>query len=172
MNPAYVLTHMNPKNQSINDIGRGGITLYDAMHCAALCHGIERKYISTARLKWAGDESDKGWLEIQLWLRMADEAYRKKWKVPVGKELLRRLARLAIEETLKPLPARDNERNGYSTIRFKYINSDGNIISKSAYSQTWSERYEMTYNIFNAWADVAWSQIQRNQRDTDISNPT
>ena len=167
MNPIRVVIGQNPKTQKITDVP-GGFTVIDSMYRAALCKGVEDKYLFAMKLKWAGDWSGVDYLEKQLTKRIEKAAKQYKWKVPENSDILARLSQLAIIELAYGLGNRPNQEDlskrkyRRAVLRLKAINSHPYKISPSAWSRTWSGRYETVYNILESWVGIAHGEIKNN----------
>lgn len=141
------LTEQTPKPDGV-----GGLNEYDLATCAALCRGIPRPAYLSARLTWCLDWSVATELEYLLWVEAAGLAARERWRIPKGREYVRRMSGLAIAETADPKRWKDQ------ISRATFVG-----IGESEWSRTWRERYEGVFGILRDWNDDAYRAIQRAQ---------
>lgn len=150
MNPIRVMAKLTEQTPKFD--GVGGINEYDIATCAALCRGIPRPAYLAARLKWCLDWSVANELEYLLWVEAAGLAAKERWRVPKGKEYVRRMSGLAIAETADP------KHWITQTSRAEFMG-----IGVSEWSRVWRERYEGVYGLLSDWTDDAYRTIQRAQ---------
>lgn len=60
--------------------GSTGEPPIDAAHAAALCAGMNRRFLNAALAQYAQDETVRGWLGIELWQVSMSVAQRDNWK--------------------------------------------------------------------------------------------
>ncbi|MCG8004680.1 MAG: hypothetical protein JAY88_14670 [Candidatus Thiodiazotropha lotti] len=161
MNPIRLIAkgtaqHINPAS-----IGRAtsgeGIT---AALAAGMCAGMPRDWWLAARLKWADDWSGIKDLELYLWISAVDIAIEKGWKVPKGREYLRKMARLAIFEMAAPMQFKQENGIDCDAGRAEFLGMD-----KSRYSRVWGERYEMVKRALDTMTSDAFQYLLQNSLD-------
>lgn len=152
MNPSRVFALQTTKASS-NDSIPGGTTEVDQATAAGLCAGMRRECYLAGRLKWAGDWSVANELEHRLWLLAVDICNKERWRVPKGREMLRKMAGLAIAEMADPI------RYKTDIAKAKWLGID-----KSNYSRVWNGRYNLIYRELDDLAGRAFSYIMMKQR--------
>ena len=150
MNPIRVMSRLT--QQAAQDGTGSGPGEYDLATCASLCRGMKRPPYLTARLIWCLDWSVCNELEHLLWMEAASLAAKERWKIPKGKEYVRRMAGLAIAESADP------KRWRFASQRAEFAG-----ISDSEWSRTWRARYEAVYEILTDWSADAFRHIQKAQ---------
>ena len=152
MNPIRVMSRLT--QQAAQDGTGGGPGEYDLATCAALCRGLPRSAYLSARLVWCLDWSVANELEYLLWVEAAGLAARERWRIPKGREYVRRMSGLAIAESADPKVWK------FSSQRAGFVG-----VSESEWSRTWRPRYEAVYGILIDWTSDAYRAIQRAQVD-------
>ncbi len=150
MNPVRVMAKLT--EQTPNPGGVGGVPELDVATCAALCARLDRKYYLAARLKWCLDWTVASELEYLLWVHAAGLASHEGWRVPRGRQYLRRMAGLAIAETADP------KHWSTQAARCEFIGMDA-----AAWSRRWRGRYEAIFGMLNDWSATAWYHIRKMQ---------
>lgn len=136
--------------------GSGGIPEWTPALAAACCAGnMPKNWYNAARLKYALDWSVANDLEYAVWMDAALIAAREKWKIPTGREYIRKMSGLAIAETAAPAKYKHN------VIKIAWIGC-----SQSEWSRTWNKRYNAIYAIPNDWASCALQHV--NKRLTEL----
>ena len=158
MNPARVFALQSQRIGDHDNIP-GGITEVDQSVASALCSGMRRECYLAGRLKWAGDWSVANELEYKLWIYAVDICNREKWRVQKGREMLRKMAGLAISEMAEP------GRYKSDTIKANWLGVD-----KSNFSRTWSGRYNLVYQELDDMASRAFSYVMMKQRYDEQSS--
>lgn len=131
----------------------GGTPEVDQATAAGLCSGMKRKWYLAARLKWGLDWSVANELEYLVWIEAAGLAARGKWKIPKGKEHVRKMAGLAIAELADPMRWKlDTDK------------ADWMGVHKSQFSRTWKEKYNAMYSLLDDWSNAAYSYVMMKQR--------
>ena len=156
MRPESLFSMQNPKIGSLT-ISNGGITEIDQAIAAGLCSGMPEKWYKAARLKYCLDESVKKWVEIELWSECAGIATREQWRMPKGKELLRKMCELAIIELQTP---RLFYLGSPWALRSEYLG-----IKKTAWFTNWSKKYEVVYQVLDGWTDSGYRYLKYKQVD-------
>lgn len=152
MNPARVFALQAQKASSHTAIA-GGKTEVDQATAAGLCAGMRRECYLAGRLKWAQDWTVANELEHKLWLYAVDISNKERWSIPKGKEMLRKMAGLAIAEMAEPARYKEDR-----------IKADWMGIHKSNFSRTWNKRYNLIYQELDDLASRAFSHIMIRQR--------
>lgn len=123
---------------------------------AHYCKGMPKHWYQAALLCWADNWSGANDLEYKLWDKAVKLKIRERWRIEKkyeGKEMLRKLAGLAIWEMGEPK-------------RFKHPESwrrraDWMGLDKAAWYRTWRPRYEAVYGILSEWANEAKRHIRK-----------
>lgn len=182
MNPATALARLAGKsNFKIEhvDTGEGGLTVHDISHACAHLPG-EAHLIALAM--WAEDYSVLKRLEYYVWDYAVKVAIDKGWKVPPGKEILRRMARLAISEVVlehrykcdtcegrgivykrrpKPVDCPACKGSGKEKV-YRNERADWLLIHRTNYYRKWEPRYELIFAHVVMQKNRAWGHIRRN----------
>lgn len=151
MNPARVMAKLTAQPARL-DGGGGGMTEYDVALCASLAANLKERYYLAARLKWCQDWSVANKLEYLLWIEAVGIAAEEKWRVPKGREYVRKMAGLAIAEIAEPQRWKEQQTKA------QFMGMD-----KSTWSRTWQGRYEVIYSELSGWCDTAYRHIARMQ---------
>lgn len=121
---------------------------------AAMCAGMPDLWYKAAALKWADDWSGANDLEYRLWMAAVDLANYHGWHPPKGKEYLRRMAGLAIAEMARPADYRKEKP------KYKFLG-----MSQPLFNGHWKDRYELIYQVLEAWAGEGYRYIQKKNVD-------
>jgi hypothetical protein len=105
--------------------------------------------------KWAGDESHREYLKYQLWIAAVDIAIAEGWKIPKGREYLRKMAEIALNEVREPTPWKEDKKK-----------ADYMGVDKSAFYKVWRKRYESVYGVLDSWAQEGYRYVQR--KNTEV----
>lgn len=145
------------QSTSAPQMGRstGGTPEWTPALAAAFCAGnMDQRWYNAARLKYALDWSGATALEYAVWIEAAGLAAREKWKIPTGREYVRKMAGLAIAETAAPT------RYNHNAIKIAWMGCD-----QSQWSRVWSKRYNAIFAIPNDWASEALRHVEKRLAD-------
>jgi len=115
---------------------------------AYCCAEMPTHWYLAMRMKWADDWSGASALEKKLWLTSAKIAHRNGWRLPKGREYLRRMSGLAIHEMAEP--ARYRLPDAW-LLRSAWLGT-----GKTQWFTTWSERYNKIFQELNEWTNRAY----------------
>lgn len=154
MNPARVFA-MGVANSDHASVGRstGGAEITPAI-AAGMCSGMPQLWYHAARLKWADDWSGANDLEYHLWVKAVDICTQEGWKVPPGREYLRRMAGLAIAEVALPSKFTGDVQ------RAEFLGMD-----KSRFCRVWKKRYWKVYQVLDELTSCAYRHVLKNNVD-------
>lgn len=151
MNPARLMAMTTARPVNMLSVGRAtGVADINPSIAAGMCAGMPENCYQALRLKWADDWSQANVLEKKLWMAAVDLAIDEKWRVPKGKELLRKLAGMALYELVYPGKLREHQQ------RAAFIGME-----RMAYYKTWRCRYEQVYQILDGWAQEGYRHLQK-----------
>lgn len=183
MDPAGLISRQNAATSDMEREGVCSVPGLDGMDAARALAGLPRGPYLLARVLWVLDQSSLSALENQLWGEMCGVASRKGWtkskSYPVGKELLRKMAKMAIYETVSPPQC--HVCNGRKEIHpknqavrpcgacsgtgLKAISNrkraDKVGISETSWRRTWSERYAEFLAKQQAWMQLAHEHVRK-----------
>ncbi|MCU7840871.1 MAG: hypothetical protein KZQ94_16015 [Candidatus Thiodiazotropha sp. (ex Troendleina suluensis)] len=155
ISPARVFAAMTAHPINHRNVGRStALPDFDQATAAAMCAGMPDLQFKASMLKWAGDWSNANYLEYRIWIAAVDIAREEKWKIPRGREYLRRMAGLAIAEVADP------GRWQLDKDRAEFIG-----MHKSEFCRVWRKRYEMVYRILDELAQDGYRHVQRNNME-------
>lgn len=151
MNPIRIFAKQTIKSGSYMP-GSGQPEVDQAM-AAHLCGGMRREWYLAARLRWGLDWSVANELEYMLWMEGSGVSYKERWRVPKGKEYVRKMAGLAIAEIAEP------KRYAPDARKAEWMD-----VSASQFSRLWGKRYNAIYSIIEDWSSSAYSYVMMRQR--------
>ena len=144
-----VFAKLNASTMSMEPFA-GGRVEFSQADAAAILSSLPPRLEHAARLKFCLDESRRKWLETELWIEMSGEFTRRKWKVPAGKELLRRICTLVIDEALNA-----------AVYRFEVVKYSQLELTHSQWTKTWRDRYHTVGAEFDNWCNLAEQRVRR-----------
>lgn len=112
MDPRRALSRMTAKSASL-ERSTGGTPEVTASDVAAACAGLRTNEWLLVCAKWVEPDGVMDRLFYELYLDVIEMATREQWRVPRGREHLRRMAALAILEVLQPATCRRCAGTGY-----------------------------------------------------------
>jgi len=145
------------QSTSAPQLGRatGGTPQWTPAIAAAFCAGnMDQRWYDAARLKYSLDWSTANALEYAVWLEAALIANREKWKIPTGREYIRKMAGLAIAEMAEP------RRYRYDVIKTAWLGCD-----PAQWTKVWGKRYNAVFAIPNDWASEALRHVEKRLAD-------
>lgn len=151
-------TKLSPKTADLSGMPAGGEPLLPPHIVAAACAGLPRRHNLAGRVRYLRDWSVGDELAVLLWFTACDLARRERWKLPPGKEYLRRLARCAVVELGDPRP--------FLRVSLRYETTQ---IPKASWYRTWQARYQQVYSEVHRWSDIAALHMHRQLRDEETS---
>ena len=179
MNPAEILSRLNPGSCDLDGLppGYGGLS---SMDIAASLAGLPRasQLVLMARYcQYPGLERE---LMYRLWNYAVDVSIEFGWpKPPAGKELLRKMSRLAVLENIYPLPCRRCQgkrrvmrREGYAIICPRCAGGGTHTLTDRERCQItgltyhiwrqWEPRYKLLSDAINHWDGdgIRWMKRQ------------
>ncbi|MCG7985051.1 MAG: hypothetical protein JAY90_20155 [Candidatus Thiodiazotropha lotti] len=150
-NPIRVFAAMTAHPVNPLNVGRStaqpGI---DQATAAAMCRKMPTLAFMAAMYKWAGDHEQHDFLMYRLIIAAADIASEEQWRLPKGKEYLRKMSEIALKEVIEPGRWKDGTRKA------EYMGMD-----KSTFYKTWRKRYESIYQVLDGWAQDGYRYVQR-----------
>lgn len=153
---ARVFAIQTHKIANLFGVGGGGVPELDPATAAGLCQGMRREWYLAGRLKWALDWSVANELEYLLWIDGTDIAKSGRWKIPKGREYVRKMAGLAIAELADP-----------HKWKHDYKRAEWMGVSPSQFSRIWVKRYNEIYSLLDDWSNSAYSYVMIKQRYSD-----
>lgn len=127
----------------------------DQATAAAMCHGMPQLPFKAVLYKWAGVDEHQKFLMYRLWIAAVDIAAEEGWRIPKGREYLRKMSEIALKEVRDPGQWREDQAKA------KYMGMD-----KSTFYKTWRKRYESIYQVLDGWAQEGYRYVQR--RNTEL----
>lgn len=182
MEPAGLIARMAAKTPDMDAVGVSSVPGLSEADAAMALAGLDRGPYLLARVKYALDSSSRYPLENQLWGEMCGIATRKKWLIPAGHELLRRMSRMAIEEVVHP--AQCPKCGGRGTVYPKggaarlcsacigtgrgrvsdRSRAAGADIPKTSWFRIWAPRYELMLAKLDRWDRVAHAHVRQRMK--------
>lgn len=104
---------------------------------------MPRHWWYSLRIKCFDDWSGANYLEHHLWMVASQMARREQWNIPIGREVVRKMAGLAIAEMADPSRFK---HDAAWQIRAAWLG-----VSKSRWFAMWRDRYDMIHREFNDW---------------------
>lgn len=182
MDASELIARLNPITQNAGRVGVSTVPGLGAFDAAAALAGLPRGPYLLARVMLALDESCRRELEKQLWSEMCSFAYAEKWIVPIGQELLRKMAKIAIAEVVDPALCKGCRgrgsiypRGGLARACGACFGSGRGVLSASAkaravgmdksnWCRLWGARYLVFVTLARNWEQVIHAHVRDKMR--------
>lgn len=171
---AQLLARLAAGRQWDSGPGSTGSDKLTTADIAAGLAGLDRATALLLTAKYGGSLADALEAEIPLYLQVVDHANRRRWKVPKGRELLRRLTRLAIYETIHPATCpRCNGVGQRGTRSCPGCGGSGRAnmnqrerarfagVHGANWSRTWGARYEEVHRLTRSMEQAGLRHVRR-----------
>lgn len=158
--------------------GGGGYSNVSRTELAGYLQNVESLPSLLVWAQYINAEGVQGQLLYEAELRVADIAADRGWRPPRGKQLLRRMARLAVLELVEPLKCPSCRGTGANRLgrRCKLCRGSGNRkvterqrarlldVPQSTWERTWQRRYHRVLSHFESLTVEALHTIRDNMR--------
>jgi len=178
MEASDLMARMAAKTPDMQAVGVSSVQGLTEADAAMALAGLDRGPYLLARVKFSLDDSSRYPLENQLWSEMCGVATRKRWKVPVGREFLRGLSRMAVNEAVSPCKCSRCSgrgsiypRGAAARVCNVCLGTGRGCVSgsarakaagvdKSNWSRVWGKRYELFLSRLDGWERVMLAHVQ------------
>ena len=175
MNPAKAFALLNPRGANLSGVPGGGFGKLEAYDIAYALSGLAKGPYLMGLAKHAGHADSLSDLESEFYAFCTTKFGG--WKVPAGKQYIRRMCQLAIYETIYQEPCkacfgrglRKKKDNHYHCGRChgtgkvklsKRRQSRAVGVSWSRWQALWSGRYEEIFAEAQEWAARSWRYLR------------